>query len=230
MKIELCVSSLEALSLASKFNFDRIELCQALEVGGLTPSLAFQQIALKSFPNTHVLIRSRAGDFIYSDAEKELMLKDIQASFEIGIPGVVVASLTKEKTVDIEFIKKLKNQFPSLEITFHRAFDDIKKPIEAIDQLIGLGVKRILTSGGQTSISEGIEQVKSCILQAKGQLEIMIGGGINPTNISSVLNELKPNAVHFSGTILKKSKTDSLFSEDLLVVDEEKIKAILKAI
>lgn len=230
MTIELCVSSLEAISLASKFDFDRIELCQALEVGGLTPSLALQKTALESFPNTHVLIRARAGNFHYSEAEKELMLADIQACYEIGIPGVVVGSLTNENEVDLEFIQNIKKRFPSLELTFHRAFDDIKKPLEALEQLIELGVKRILTSGGKKSVSEGLEQLKSCISHANGKIEIMIGGGINSSNISTILKEIKPNAVHFSGTNLQKSQDNSLFSEDLLIVDEEKIAQILACI
>lgn len=230
MKIELCVASPESIHLAKKYTFDRIELCQSLEIGGITPSLGMQQMTLDLFANTHVLIRCRAGNFVYTSEEKEIMLKDIEVSAKLGVAGVVVGALQEDFSIDLSFIQSIKEKFPHLELTFHRAFDELKNPLEALEQLIDLGVKRILTSGGKHSVSEGLQQLKKCIEVANKRIEIMIGGGINEKNVKAILEEIKPDALHFSGTVLKKKQDTSLFSEDLLEVNEAKIKAILDLI
>ena len=227
MKIELCAASIEAIYLAKKYDFDRIELCQALEVGGLTPSVALQKVALNNFANTHVLIRCRCGDFVYSKEEKKLMFNDVEESVSLGVSGLVIGSLLEDLTLDIDFIKTIRKKYPTLELTFHRAFDDLVNPLESIEQLIDLGVKRILTSGGEVVVSKGIKQVKECISRAKGRIEIMIGGGINENNISSILTDIEPDAVHFSGTILSDKENSSLFDEKLFVLNEDKLVKIL---
>ncbi|MFN5416535.1 MAG: copper homeostasis protein CutC [Flavobacteriia bacterium] len=230
MKIELCVASIEAIDLAGKFEFDRIELCQVLEIGGLTPSIAMQKIAFKKFPNVHVLIRCRQGNFVYSSDEKELMLHDVGESVNLGASGVVIGSLLADFSLDIEFIKTIRQKYPTLELTFHRAFDDLVNPLESLEQLIDLGVTRVLTSGGKANVVEGIQQIQECISRASGRIEIMIGGGINENNISGILAQIEPDAVHFSGTISNDKKSNSLFEEKLLQVDEQKVKNILKKI
>lgn len=230
MKIELCAASLEAIQIAAKYNFDRIELCQALEIGGLTPSMALQKMAFNLFPNIHVLIRCRSGNFVYSKLEKELMLKDIEESMELGAAGVVVGSLLEDFTLDIDFISTIRKKHPNLELTFHRAFDDLENPLDSLELLIDLGVNRVLTSGGKESVTEGISQIKECVSKSNGRIEIMIGGGINENNISAILDQIKPQAVHFSGTIPNDKKSNSLFEENILVLNENKVINILKNI
>lgn len=232
MKIELCVSTVEGLNFAKKYSFDRVELCQCLEQGGLTPSLSFQKLALtyKDFFETHVLFRTRAGGFHYSELEKEMMLEDMHFSHQIGIKGFVIGALTKDKKLDLDFLSKAKSRFPETELTFHRAFDDLLEIENSIQQLIDLGFRRILTSGQASSVENGIENLKKIKAISAGRIEIMLGGGINAENVSFLQEEIKPNAIHFSGTILQKQDSDSLFMENLMIPSEDKIKAILQKI
>lgn len=228
MHLELCVASVEAITLAQKYKFDRIELCQNLENGGTTPSLGMIQYAVEQKVKTHVLIRQRAGDFVYSDEEKKVMLMDVKHCDLLGVKGLVVGSLTPQNQIDVETISQMTQSVSDLDFTFHRAFDDIENWKPAMDILIDLGFKRILTSGGASNAKEGKQRLKEMIQYANDRIEIMIGGGINPENIYSLSSELQPNAIHFSGTILTTSNNNSLFSNDLLEVNEEKIKNILQ--
>ncbi|MGV3631111.1 MAG: copper homeostasis protein CutC [Bacteroidota bacterium] len=230
MKLELCAAEPAAIELAKKYGFDRIELCQALECGGLTPSPGLQRKALRSGVETHVLIRCRSGNFCYSASEKELMLEDISDAAALGIPGVVIGSLNKDHSIDADFVRQVRQSFPQLELTFHRAFDDVSDPMRALEDLIGLGVKRILTSGGKSSVAEGLEQLQELISLSAGRIEIMAGGGIRVDNIGLVLESIHPDAIHFSGTEMRKANGNSLFDSDLPEVSETKISALLEQI
>lgn len=230
MKLELCAAEATALELAVKYGFDRVELCQALECGGLTPSLSLQRKALRLGLKTHILIRCRAGNFCYSETEKSLMLDEISDAAALGVQGVVIGSLLENHCIDGDFIREVKQGFPQLELTFHRAFDDVASPAEALEELIGLGVKRILTSGGKSSVADGLEQLKQLILQAGGRIEIMAGGGVKVENIRGILQTIWPDALHFSGTELQRTNGKSLFDSDLLQVSEAKISALLREI
>lgn len=227
MKKELCAASVKAIHLAKKYNFERIELCQNLEQGGTTPSLGMIQFAVSSAIKTHILIRQRSGDFIYSQDEIQVMLTDVKRCNLLGVKGVVVGALTPSKEIDVETIIKMLESVEDLEFTFHRAFDDISDWKKAMDLLIRLKFKRILTSGGSLNVDEGFEKLKEMVQYANGRIEIMIGGGINSKNIKRIVTEIKPNAIHFSGTTLIQRDTSSLFSTDYLEINEEKVKEIL---
>ncbi|MES2588272.1 MAG: copper homeostasis protein CutC [Bacteroidota bacterium] len=231
MKIELCSAHLDSLILAQEFNFDTIELCQNLEIGGITPSLAFQEYALsfKTF-KTHVLIRNRAGGFVYSDLEKKIMLKDMENSVKLGVYGLVVGAINENKELDLAFLKEIKTQFPDIDLTFHRAFDDIQNQELALESLVDLGFKRILTSGGKQNALEGKTQLQKTITQANNRIEILVGGGITKENVSEIIKFTKTDSIHFSGTIPTQIDSDSLFSEKISLPNREKIEEILKKI
>lgn len=233
MKIELCTAHIDSLFLAEKFQFDRVELCQSLELGGLTPSIGFQKKALEfnSF-ETHVLIRHRAGNFIYSDLEIEIMFEDMKNSVDLGVHGLVVGALMKKNNkleLDLNFLKQVKNQFPLIELTFHRAFDELQNKELALNQLIDLSFNRVLTSGGITPISENLEELIKLKKVAENQIELMLGGGITPENVKNLVERVNPDAIHFSGSVLKKVSSDSNFEGEFLVPSEEKIASILKS-
>jgi copper homeostasis protein len=228
MKKELCAASVKAIQLAKKYNFDRIELCQNLEQGGTTPSIGMIQFAVSSAVKTHVLIRQRSGDFIYSQDEIQVMITDVKRCNLLGVKGVVVGALTEKKEIDLVTIVKMLESVEGLEFTFHRAFDDIVYWKKAMDLLIQLKFKRILTSGGTSNVDEGFQKLKEIVQYANGRIEIMAGGGVNSHNIKKIISEIKPNAIHFSGTIVSKQTTSSLFSTDYLEVNEEIVKGILE--
>jgi copper homeostasis protein len=124
MKLELCAASLAAIHLAKSLNFDRIELCQNLEHGGITPSYGMIEYAIAYGVETHVLIRPRPGGFFYSEDEQEIMLREIINCKEMGASGIVIGALTEAGAIDEDFLKKVMQKAVGMEVTFHRAFDD----------------------------------------------------------------------------------------------------------
>lgn len=230
MELELCAASIEAVQLAKKHNFNRIELCQNLEHGGITPSIGMIQTALKYDIDTHVLVRPRIGNFIYSSEEKEIILSDIKNFNSLNIKGLVIGVLKSNNELDINFLSEIKTINSSFDLTFQRAFDDVQNWKQAIDELVDLGFIRILTSGGKPTVDEGFQQLQQMIEYANGRIQIMTGGGINANNIKKIVTVLKPSAIHFSGTSIYKSNDNSLFSTDQLIVEETKIESILTAL
>ena len=185
MIFELCTDALEGAKIAKVYGAKRIELCSALSVGGLTPSpaLTAQCAAIKAV-ETHVMIRPREGDFVYSANNIEVMLKDIQLQAEAGAKGVVFGCLTSDNTIDIQQNITLVEEARKcgLECTFHRAFDFVASPMEALESLINIGFNRILTSGGKPTADAGMEQIKQMVEKAKGEIEIMAGSEVNSSN------------------------------------------------
>ena len=185
MKIELCVASIEALQIVKDLSIDRIELCQNLEQGGMTPSHGLIEMALLNEIETHVLIRPRAAGFTYSEDEIQLMLNDIKDCRELGVKGVVIGALNINKTIDRDAMLRMKDVAKDLEITCHRAFDDSFDWKNSMDVLIEAGVNRILSSGLSSSVELGLPILAEMMKYAKSRIEIMVGGGVtSPTPAS----------------------------------------------
>jgi copper homeostasis protein len=220
MEIELCCASLEAISFAVDHRFSRIELCAALEYGGLTPSIGMIKHAVKQI-ETHVLIRPRAGDFCYSEHEKAICICDIEQAIHVGATGIVIGSLTPEKEIDIAWIETLIERYPATTWTFHRAFDETSNCEKALESLIHAGFHRVLTSGQTLTVELGKNQIKKLVDQAENRIEIMIGGGVKKNTIASICSETKPHAVHFSGTRREIVATGTLYQYEGLVFDLE---------
>lgn len=229
MKVELCAASLEAIRIAKEFEFSRIELCQNLEQGGITPSIGMIEYAIAYGIETHVLIRPRPGGFTYNDEEKEVIIRDILACRSIGVNGIVFGA-TINNEIDKEIVKEIVSKCEGMQFTFHRAFDDCVDWKKSMDTLVEMKVNRILSSGLSGTVDKGFEILKRMVQYAEGRIEIMPGGGVSASNISRIANEIKPSAIHFSGTIKKFQDEDSLFSEECLQVDKERVKRILNAL
>lgn len=227
MLVEICVSCVKALNLASKFGADRVELCQELSCGGLTPSIALVKRSVALGMNTQVLIRPRSGDFVYDEDEKIQMMEDVVHYQKLGIQGIVVGALNEERSLDISFLKRLRMLTPNIELTFHKAFDDIDNWQKAIEQLISMKFDRILTSGCEVNVFEGKERLKEIIEFASGRIQILPGGGIHPENIGKIIEFLKPNALHFSGTQKQQREKSKYFISEVLLVDEKKLKFLM---
>lgn len=204
MLIEVCANSLQSALNAEKAGGHRIELCSELAVGGITPSYGL----LKAVRDTisipvHVLIRPRSGDFSYSDGEFEIMKSDIETCVNMGFEGIVSGVLQKDFTLDVERTKILIEASGDLSFTFHRAFDWMQNPLEALAKLESLGVDCILTSGQQTSAEEGIALLTD-LHQKATTITIMRGGGVKPENIN-VFKEKGFRAIHLSGSKFVKT-------------------------
>ena len=211
MILEVCANSYESAINAEKGGAHRIELCENLSVGGLTPNfdLAKKVISELNIP-VFILIRPRKGDFNYSHEEFEQIKKDIILFKKIGCKGIVSGILTKDKKLDIIKTKELIKLSKPLEFTFHRAFDEVLNPINVLHQLIKLRADRILTSGQKKTAIDGIELIKKLINISNNTIKIMPGSGINSTNILEI-NKLNINEIH--GSFSKSSKNNKKLSD-----------------
>jgi copper homeostasis protein len=223
MKIELCAASQEAIQIASELKLDRIELCQNLDQGGLTPSAGMMKYAKDLGLETHVLIRPRAGGFHYSDEEMKVILNDVQFCKDFGVDGIVVGFLQPNFEIDLESIEQINSVRGNLKLTFHRAFDDSIEWRRSLDKLIACGVNRLLTSGFASNVDIGLQNLIEMTSYSNGRIEIMPGGGVNVGNILKIKRDLDPESIHFSGTIKVLMDEESAFSETLLKADANRI-------
>ncbi len=200
-KLEICANSIESALNAQNGKADRVELCSELSVGGITPSKGMIQMAreLLDIP-LYVLIRPRSGDFCYSIMELEIMKEDIAYCAEVGCDGVVFGALTTDRRIDQAKTMLLMQEAGFMDVTFHKAFDEVKNQFEALDTLKELGVQRILTSGGAETAEKGYEVLGELIEEAEDEVIIMPGGGIRPENIG-LLKELGATAYHSAAMI-----------------------------
>jgi copper homeostasis protein len=231
MQLEVCIETLQEAKLAEQYKCNRIEVCSALDLGGLTPSYGLIH-ACTNLQNidSHILIRPRAGNFVYSNSELILIKEDIKIAAEAGAKGVVFGCLDSNNNVDSKSCELLL-QFAKghqLQTTFHRAVDFTKNYQKAIQIIIDLGFDRILTSGQEETALKGIHTIQSAINVYSKQIEIMAGSGINAKNVS-FFKETGLAAIHFS--IRKKNKTQSeLDMGTYNQPDEEKLKQIIQKI
>ncbi|MDA9161776.1 hypothetical protein N9O13_05255 [Crocinitomicaceae bacterium] len=226
--IELCVSTMEAITLAKDLKIDRVEVCQNLESGGVTPSATLVQLAIDSGLKTHVLIRPRIGGFIYSQEELELIEKEISYFASIGVDGIVIGALLSDHRINHEFIQSVRNDYPDLDITFHKAFDDTPDWKASIDILVESGVNRILSSGCSTHVIKGMTILKAMLEYAHGKIEILPGGGLNENNIDFFVKNVRPDWIHFSGCKKIYDRSSSSFETERLKFDKERIQKMVK--
>jgi copper homeostasis protein len=186
--LEACVDSVEAAVAAQQGGADRVELCADLLEGGCTPSAGTIQLARQRLNiRMHVIIRPRGGDFCYSDVEFESMQLEIAFAKQAGADGVVIGVLNQDGSVDVERTRALIELARPLSVTFHRAFDVTRDPFEAMESLIGLGVDRILTSGQEPSVLEGLDLITELVKQAGDRIIIMPGAGITERNLRKIM-------------------------------------------
>ena len=206
MIIEVCTESYEYALKAEKAGADRIELCKDLHLDGLTPDYesAKKTINKLSIP-VFILIRPRDGDFVYSNEEFKLMKSDIVKFKEMGCKGIVSGVLSNDKSIDIERTQELVELSKPLEFTFHRAFDLVKDPIEEIENLIQMGIDRVLTSGQKEKAIDGLVLLEKLNKISKNRIVIIPGSGISKNNLR---NFDSFNEVHgsFKREISKKLK------------------------
>ncbi len=229
MLLEICANSYQSAINAQDAGAHRIELCQELSVGGITPSCGLLKQVINNLEiPVFVLIRPRGGNFVYSDDEFEIMKIDIQLCKNLGCQGIVSGVLNADKTIDINRTRELVELSKPLPFTFHRAFDEVVFPKQALEHLIGLGVDRVLTSGQETSAELGLKLLQELNRISKGRITILAGGGISAENASKFKNA-GLNEIHASASS-KFETDDSLFSMPRTYSDPKRIKAILNAI
>lgn len=206
--LEVCAADIESVKAAANGGADRVELCFALTEGGLTPSIGMIDEALKvQGIKVNVLIRPRCGDFVYSEAEIRVMIRDIEACKKLGVNGVVFGALTPAGDIDIEACRRMAASCGELHKTFHRAFDMCRDPHIATHDIISLGFDRILTSGQARTALEGSQLI--CKLQHEfPEIIFIAAGGVSPGNVSEIISRAGISEVHASAkTIVHSSMT-----------------------
>ena len=249
--LEVCCGNPESVDAAVLGGARRIELCANLEADGLTPPTAWVRDTKAHYPSltVHVLIRPRAGDFVYSAAEADAMADQVEEALEAGADGIVIGALTPEGDVDLPLFERLvslvesfnlaaelqqsdlchaandSHFFPGpsrrVSITFHRAFDRCRRPYEALEQIIALGCDRILTSGQAATAEAGSAVLGELRRRAGGRIGILPGGGVTPGNAARILAATGCTEIHASASVTMDGKK---------VTDAHRVAEILRAI
>ena len=197
--LEVAANSIASALAAEAGGAARVELCSALEIGGLTPSHAAIAMAQERLGiPVHVLIRPRAGDFVFDDLECEVMQRDIETCKALGCAGVVLGVLAADGDVDEPRCRALVDAARGMSVTFHRAFDFTRNPERALEAIIAMGCDRLLTSGQQTDALAGAPLIRKLIGQARDRITIMPGCGITPQNIVATATTTGAREFHAS--------------------------------
>ncbi|WP_242143248.1 MULTISPECIES: copper homeostasis protein CutC [unclassified Bacillus cereus group] len=220
--LEVIATCLEDVKRIEKAGGNRIELIAAYMEGGLTPSYALIKAAVKAVNiPIHVMIRPHAKSFIYTQEEIELMKEDIEIAQSLGVAGVVLGVLTEENKIDEEKLADLLSVVDGVNVTFHRAIDEVEDLVDAVKILRKFNkVTHILTSGGTGHIVENIPVLAEMKKASEGEIELIIGSGVTQENIKKLLHDTGIKQVHV-GTAAREGK--SCFAE----IDQSAIRSLL---
>jgi len=202
--LEISVESLEAAAAAERAGANRIELCEQLKVGGVTPRAELmravrERVSLPIF----AMIRPRGGDFVYSEAEFAQMMRALEIAKACGMNGAVLGVLNKDGRIDVARSKELVEAADPLPVTFHRAFDETADVFASLEAVMKTGAARLLTSGGKANAAEGAAVLARLVEMAGGKIAILPGGGINPGNLERVVQETGAKEFHSGlGTVM----------------------------
>jgi len=198
--LEICVDDAAGVQAAVAGGADRIELCSALELGGLTPSAALLDAALATGCPTHVMIRPRAGGFVLGDGEATLMIAEIEHAVARGAAGVVVGALHADGTLDREALARFRDAAHNAAIVLHRAIDLVPDPVAAVGAAASLGYDKILSSGGAQTAIEGMATLAAMVAAAGDRLAIVAGSGVTPDNVARLVAGSGVREVHGSAS------------------------------
>ena len=198
--LEVCVDEPAGVEAAAAGGADRIELCSGLALGGLSPSPSFVSAALERGLIVHAMVRPRAGDFVYSADEIELMIAEIGMLEAAGVHGVVVGATRADGTPDSESLGRLRDAAAGIQIVLHRAVDLAPDPIEAVELACALGYDHVLSSGGAMAAANGAAMLERMVAAAAGRTSIIAGSGITPENVADLIRETGVPAVHSSAS------------------------------
>ncbi|MFJ4208451.1 copper homeostasis protein CutC [Paenarthrobacter sp. NPDC089675] len=204
MELEIAVTSAVGAGTAASEGADRIELCSALELGGLTPSQGLLEAGLEHVDGRlgiHALVRCRPGDFRYSASEVDTMVHEVRHLLSLGADGIVLGALTPDGDVDSPVVQRLvdvaRQTKADAQLTFHRAIDQSRDPLAVLDRLVEFGFHRVLTSGHEATAGEGLGMLARLVERSAGAIGIMAGGGLKLSDIPA-MHSAGLSAVHLS--------------------------------
>ena len=232
MELEVIGFDLRSCAIAERHGANRIELCANPHEGGTTPSygtiaVAREITSIELFP----IIRPRGGDFLYTDAEFRAMAHDVDQCRQLGCDGVVIGILLQDGSIDVARCAELVRLAGPMQVTFHRAFDRVSDPIQALEDIIALGCSRILTSGQQPNVDQGMPMLRTLVAAAGERVTIMPGSGIRSSNILQVARFTGARAFHSSARSTHPSSmqfVNPAMAEDLssISIDAEEVSAL----
>ncbi len=197
--VEICAQSLTSAKIAQDEGAERIELCSALELGGITPSYAVLKAVRKALSiEICVLVRPRGGDFVHSDDEFELIKQDILVCRDLGMDAIVVGILTPNGELDVPRMKTLFDLAQPMQTVCHRAFDRLKNYENTLAQLLEIGYDRVLTSGTAPTAIEGATTLRKMVEQSQNRIKILAGGGVTSENVMELIEKTSVSEVHLS--------------------------------
>jgi copper homeostasis protein len=199
--LEVCVEDAAGLRAAVDGGADRIELCSALSVGGLTPSPGLMALAGNVDIPVYAMIRPRPGDFVFDAGDMDVMCVEIDAARSAGLAGVVLGASRPDGSLDTEALRTLADHAHGLGLTLHRAFDLVPDFAEAVEIAVDLGFERILTSGGAKRAPDGIDALAAIVADARGRVSIMPGSGVTLETVGGLLSRLCVSEVHSSCSV-----------------------------
>ena len=217
MNIEICTNSRQSATHAAAGGAKRIELCSQLEVGGTTPTeedirYCVHHLGLR----THVLVRPRAGNFVYTEPEFEQICREVEMCHQCQAHAVVVGFLTPDGFIDEVRTRQIVRMASPMEVTFHRAFDEIQQPpLEALEAIIRCGCHRLLTSGCRPNALEGADTIRQLVERSAGRITILAGAGITPDNALQIVRQTGVSEIHSS---CKHTLTDGTIETDTQIV------------
>jgi len=241
--VEACVDSVASSLAAERGGARRLELCDGLFDGGTTPSAGMIAAckATVSIP-VFVMIRPRGGGFVYSDAERDVMRRDVVVARELGADGVVIGGLRPNGIVDLALVRLMVEAAHELAVTFHRAFDLTPDLEEALESLADAGVQRVLSAGGATTAADGAAALADLVRQAGSRVVVMAGGGVREENVRSLVSVSGVREVHVRLTRLTHGGERSVrhglrirkpLPEDEAAweeTDEERVRSFMRAV
>ncbi|MCX2495373.1 copper homeostasis protein CutC [Pedobacter sp. PF22-3] len=239
--LEVCANSYQSALAAQNAGAKRVEFCDNLAEGGTTPSYAQIALAKKNLSiEVWPIIRPRGGDFLYSDTEFEIMKEDIKICKSLNCEGIVIGILKADGTIDKERCKELIELAKPMEVAFHRAFDMTNDLNQALEDLIALNIKRVLTSGGASYAMLGAGKLAQLVKKAAGRITIMPGAGINENNIKNLIDQTGATQFHASAKEFVPSKMEFRNTETRMgsiedeyryeLTSETKVKALVACI
>src|SRR6185312_9658982 len=232
MLLEICVFNLPAALAAQRSGADRIEFCTAPEEGGVTPSAGLIRVAREKLTiPLYPIIRPREGDFLYSDEEYQVMLRDVAICKEAGCDGVVIGMLLADGNIDRERCAKLVDLAYPMGVTFHRAFDRAANPFESMETIIGIGCERILTSGQRPVAVDGAELLNELVREADDRIVIMPGSGVRASNIAELATKTGAIEFHTSARVFLQTTMEfingpMMEDQSMVMADGEEIRRI----
>lgn len=208
--VEVCVGSVDDALAAAEAGAARLELCGALELGGLTPSIGLVEAVLGEVDlPVVVMLRPRAGGFVYTHSEHATTLRDAERLLDAGAAGVVFGPLTSDARVDRRRTAELVEAAAGAQAVFHRALDFTAAPLDELETLIDLGVTRVLTTGGPPTAIEGAAVLKAMVDRAAGRIEVLPGGGVRPEHAAELLAATGCRQLHIGAAVSATDPTSS---------------------